>query len=107
MPMLVYANSKGEQQELVVDQALVRVGRQAGNDIVLADPLVSRVHCTVKREGAGWSLEDHGSTYGTFVNDERVAGTRPLAVGDRLRIGNTSMRFVERDSTVNVLQVAG
>jgi pSer/pThr/pTyr-binding forkhead associated (FHA) protein len=32
-------------------------------------------------------LEDH-STYGTFVNDEKVSGRIELRAGDRLRIGS-------------------
>jgi FHA domain-containing protein len=49
-------------------------------------PGVSRAHCTlVRREGAV-VVEDH-STFGSFVNDERVQGRTALAVGDRLRVG--------------------
>ena len=32
-------------------------------------------------------LEDH-STYGSFINDERVNGRAVLTVGDRLRLGS-------------------
>jgi hypothetical protein len=50
-------------------------------------PGVSRAHCTLSSEdGAAW-LEDH-STYGTFVNGERIAGRVELRTGDRLRIGS-------------------
>ena len=49
-------------------------------------PGVSRVHCTLVRHDGVTTLEDH-STYGTFVNDERVKGTTVLRVGDRLRLG--------------------
>ncbi len=106
MPALVYANSKGEHQELILDKPAISVGRQAGNDIVLPDPLVSRKHCTIRKDGAKFVLSDHGSTYGTFVNDERVDGERGLSIGDRLRIGNTAMRFVEPDSGVK-MQLVG
>ena len=53
-----------------------------------AGPGVSRLHCSLRRQdGGGVWLEDH-STYGTFVNDERVSGRIELRVGDRLRIGS-------------------
>jgi hypothetical protein len=51
-----------------------------------AAPGVSRAHCTVVRRNGAVLVEDH-STYGSFVNEERVAGRTALTVGDRLRLG--------------------
>jgi hypothetical protein len=50
-------------------------------------PGISRAHCTLARGDAGPWLEDH-STYGTFLNGERVSGRVALRAGDRLRIGS-------------------
>ncbi|HEU4601635.1 MAG TPA: FHA domain-containing protein [Steroidobacteraceae bacterium] len=49
-------------------------------------PGISRAHCTLVRQNGAVLVEDH-STYGSFVNDERVHGRTTLAVGDRLRVG--------------------
>lgn len=49
-------------------------------------PGLSRRHCTLVLRDGVVQVEDH-STYGTFVNDERVTGRLALAVGDRLRLG--------------------
>lgn len=49
-------------------------------------PGVSRLHCTLLRRNGSVLIEDH-STYGSYVNEERVAGRTVLAVGDRLRLG--------------------
>jgi len=51
-----------------------------------ASPGVSRTHCTLLRRNGSVIVEDH-STYGSFVNDERVVGNTALTVGDRLRLG--------------------
>jgi len=51
-----------------------------------AMPGVSRVHCRVRTVDGIVSVEDL-STYGTFVNDERVHGRAPLWRGDVLRLG--------------------
>lgn len=51
-----------------------------------AAPGVSRSHCTVVRRNGAVVVEDH-STYGSYVNEERVAGRTALTVGDRLRLG--------------------
>jgi hypothetical protein len=47
---------------------------------------VSRSHCTLERRDGQSVVSDH-STYGTFVNDERVGGHVALRVGDVLRLG--------------------
>ena len=48
---------------------------------------VSRTHCTLERDSDGQSIVSDQSTYGTFVNDERVGGRVVLTVGDVLRLG--------------------
>jgi hypothetical protein len=52
-----------------------------------SSPGVSRSHCTLSRRNGSVQVEDH-STYGSYVNDERVAGRTALTVGDRLRLGS-------------------
>lgn len=52
-----------------------------------AAPGVSRSHCTLVRRNGAVFVEDH-STYGSFVNEERVRGRTALTVGDRLRLGS-------------------
>lgn len=49
-------------------------------------PGLSRSHCTVARSNGAVIVRDH-STYGSFVNNERVHGEAILNVGDRLRLG--------------------
>jgi hypothetical protein len=50
-------------------------------------PGVSRSHCTLWSDADATWLEDH-STYGTFVNGDRIAGRVALRVGDRVRVGS-------------------
>ena len=52
-----------------------------------AAPGISRSHCTLMRRNGAVLVQDH-STYGSYVNDERVAGRTTLTVGDRLRLGS-------------------
>lgn len=47
---------------------------------------VSRSHCTLQLQDGQAVVADH-STYGTFVNDERVGGRLALQAGDVLRLG--------------------
>ena len=56
-------------------------------DVVLSDPEVSRRHAL---EGPdGFTIEDLGSTNGTWVNGERIERPERLRAGDELRFGNT------------------
>jgi hypothetical protein len=53
---------------------------------------VSRSHCTLVRRGGEAVLEDH-STYGTFLNGERVQRRAQLAAGDRVRVGTPGVEL--------------
>ena len=73
------------EQPLVIGWS---VGTQRrGLTLPSASPGLSRSHCTVVRRNGAVMVEDH-STYGSYVNEERVAGRTALTVGDRLRLGS-------------------
>jgi len=57
--------------------------------IVLDDPEASRRHVSISARGSQLVVEDLGSTNGTFVNGERIEGSRTVEAGDKLRIGTT------------------
>lgn len=65
------------------------IGRDISNEIVINDPEVSRNHCRFTRGPGGFTLEDLGSTNGTFVNGQRLTGARPLAPSDMIGLGET------------------
>src|SRR5438132_5229850 len=48
------------------------IGSHASNDLVLADPTVSRFHCEVSIDANGPQLRDLGSKNGTVVDGLRV-----------------------------------
>jgi hypothetical protein len=62
------------------------VGRHPDSDIFLDDVTVSRHHCRFSATMEALSVEDAGSTNGTYVNGERVDSER-LAPGDEVLIG--------------------
>ncbi|MDQ6523706.1 ATP-binding cassette domain-containing protein [Nocardioides sp. LHD-245] len=71
------------------------IGRDQGNDIVLADPLVSRHHARLApaTPTALAVLQDLGSFNGTFVDGRRVQGAAPLPVGAEVIFGNQTFRW--------------
>jgi hypothetical protein len=64
----------------------VTVGRADDNDLVLADPEVSRHHARLEPDGEGWRAIDLGSTNGTWVNGVRL-NMATIAVGDEVAFG--------------------
>ncbi len=55
-----------------IDVDPVLVGRDAGAQIVLADPEVSSLHCELRATNEGVLVKDLGSTNGTFLGGLRV-----------------------------------
>jgi hypothetical protein len=49
---------------------------------------MSSIHAELRLAGGSWTIEDCGSTNGTFVNGERVRSA-PLSDGDLIEIGHT------------------
>jgi len=67
------------------------IGRAADCHLRLQSTLVSRKHCLIELDPSGASIEDCGSTNGTFVNGERLTGRQPLRSGDRIKIGELEL----------------
>jgi hypothetical protein len=87
MPALVARQGPLVGRRIEVAGEIV-VGRE-GVDVLLEDPEVSRRHARLRPVEEGIEVEDLGSTNGTWVNDERLAASRRVAPGDRIRIGGT------------------
>src|SRR4051812_50013843 len=79
-------------QDINLDQELV-IGRSTpGLGSLGGDSEISRVHARVFHDPSGrLTVEDLGSTNGTFVNGNRIAGQQALNPGDEVRVGQTSM----------------
>jgi pSer/pThr/pTyr-binding forkhead associated (FHA) protein len=84
---LKVTSGKHAGQKLRVPAPKFLIGR--GDDCQLRpnSDLISRHHCVLFVGTAGAIVRDLNSRNGTFVNDERISGDRPLAHGDRLSVG--------------------
>ena len=66
---------------------ICRIGSHASNDLVLADPTISRFHCRLAREGSVWRVIDSGSRNGTRLDGVKIHSAElereaVLAIGD-------------------------
>lgn len=78
------------------------IGRHPTCHIVLRETTVSRRHARIMRRPDGFYIIDVGSQHGTFVNNEQIEAATPLRDGDRIRISEVSMTFVD-DETGDML----
>jgi pSer/pThr/pTyr-binding forkhead associated (FHA) protein len=79
-------------REYAVPDAGVTLGREVGNDVVLASNEVSRKHASIAPAANGYVLTDH-STNGVWVNGSRMSETQLLGRGDVLKMGTDEFRF--------------
>ena len=79
-------------REYTVGPTGVTIGRDAGCDVVVPSPEVSRKHAELIPGADGYAVSDM-STNGVFVNGQRVKGAQTLARGDVIRVGKEEFRF--------------
>ena len=66
------------------------IGRDPMADIVISDPEVSRQHARLTHSEDGYRIQDLGSTNGTFVNGQRLAGEPFLLhAGQEILLGSS------------------
>ncbi|MEI8255602.1 MAG: DUF4388 domain-containing protein [Deltaproteobacteria bacterium] len=77
------------------------IGRANDLEVVLVEDMVSRKHARVCLQGDTLSIEDLGSTNGTFVNGEKIKRAR-LKEGDRVLIGTSIIRVAMSDTGMDL-----
>jgi pSer/pThr/pTyr-binding forkhead associated (FHA) protein len=94
-PRLVVERAPGHSpgMEYEIGEGAV-MGRGDQAEIRLDDPFASSRHAKLTRQGGIVVIEDLGSTNGTYLNEEILAGPQPLHAGDRVRIGDSEFTYV-------------
>lgn len=94
--LTIYQGPRAGANYLLDPAGETRLGRGTECQVVVNDPLCSRVHVVIAHDGDGWQLRDAGSRNGTYAAGERVHELL-LTDGTRFRIGGTDFSF--RQST--------
>jgi pSer/pThr/pTyr-binding forkhead associated (FHA) protein len=96
---------KGSARRLVVTEGSLRgttvtladapvtLGRAHDSTLVLTDDYASNKHARLVPTADGWSLEDLGSTNGTYLGSNKVSRPTAVPVGTPIRIGKTVMEL--------------
>jgi FHA domain len=90
--LMVPGDDGAETQVRLQGETLI--GRDPACGISLTQEWMSRKHFVIRMGEDGFYLEDLGSANGTYVNEQRVSRTR-LVDRDRIRVGGTSMLFIQ------------
>ncbi len=90
---LTLANgSRAGSTHLLAAEQPTRIGRGLDCDIILSDPLSSRVHAIIEFRDGDWWIRDLDSRNGTFVGDAKIDEVS-LQSGTTFQIGTTVFRF--------------
>lgn len=83
-------NNSGRRHRL--QRGIMTIGRSPEADISITDDRVSRIHCSIEWIGDMITIEDKGSTNGTFVDSGRV-GRAILSPGVPFQLGHSIMKI--------------
>lgn len=96
------------QKLIAVSPDVYTIGRTSGNSVYFDNKFVSGKHAKLAYTGRNWTIEDTGSTNGTYVNGRRVH-SQTLAAGDcvyimglRIVIGDNYIAMNDPDHKVTV-----
>jgi len=71
------------------------LGRNPTNDFRIADPSVSSFHAEIAVDDGSIRIRDLGSTNGTFLDDQPLAGEARLSSDQWLRLGTVRLKLEE------------
>lgn len=92
-PAQIVIEAGPDEGRRVALRPITAIGRAESSHLAISDPFASANHAIILWREDLWWLEDLESHNGTYVNDNRITQPVPLTSGDRIRIGETVLRF--------------
>lgn len=89
--VIIYGDDLGKRIPMDGDEMFI--GRGFKCDIVIDQESISRTHAVIRKSGKRYTLQDLGSTNGTFVNDVAISSIE-LRDGDQIKVGRTIFKFI-------------
>jgi hypothetical protein len=103
MAKLVIKSGALGDQVIHLNLGVNRLGRDLSNDFPIEHPTISAHHCEIHLSNQGVTLQDCGSTNGTFLNGRPVQEAS-LDPGHVLRLGDVELLVESVDATVAIPQ---
>ncbi len=91
---LEFIEPESRSGERVEVEEGVTIGRSRDCDLILYDTYLSTHHARLSNDQGDLSIEDLGSTNGTYVNQELVKGRVHLERGDVVQVGGVLFEVV-------------
>jgi predicted component of type VI protein secretion system len=93
MTRIIADPNSGRVDEYVLEQGEYLIGQGSQCDIRLSDRTASRRHARISFQGSRLTIEDLGSTNGTFLRDRRIDNAEEVTTGT-LKIGSCKVVVV-------------
>jgi len=81
----------GQMPEKSFERETIRIGRDARESQIVFDhaqfPMVSRKHAELRLQNGQWVFYDLNSSYGAFIDGQKVSEPRIVQAGNRLQFG--------------------
>jgi ABC-type multidrug transport system ATPase subunit/pSer/pThr/pTyr-binding forkhead associated (FHA) protein len=96
--ILANPQSADGRPEREFTKPVVLIGRDAGECDIAFDkaqyPMVSRKHAELCISNGQWVISDLGSSYGTFMNGQKIVQPTPISAGSSLQFGMDGPKLV-------------
>jgi len=76
----------------------IQIGRSSSSQIKLNDPMVSGKHCTVYIDNGIATIQDLGTTNGTFVDGQKIVNAK-INLNTIIKIGNVEITVDSSEMT--------
>jgi len=98
-PRLVALAGPMVDKVVLLGDGEVTIGRGISNQICISDPVLSRQHCTIRRDKQQYMIRDLGSRHGTLVNGVPIQA-QLLQHGDQISLGGSVFVFQTQEEEV-------
>jgi diguanylate cyclase (GGDEF)-like protein len=95
---LTIRSPASEPRDYILKNGITILGRKTDNEIVISDESASRLHAEINCQADKITIQDLGSTNGTFVNRKRITSAQRLKSGDQIRIGHHLVSVSNREN---------
>lgn len=90
---LVITSGAKEGLELPLDDDQLTIGRSADSGLIIRDDYTSTNHARLTLTAGVWTIDDLGSTNGTFVKGKKITRPTPLPLNTPVSIGTTTFEL--------------